>query len=32
MKPAFLVYVAAKRKAEQRIQKQYTSNIPSGIV
>jgi hypothetical protein len=32
MKPAFLVYMVAKRNAERRIHKQYTSNIPSGIV
>jgi hypothetical protein len=32
MSPAFLVYVAAKRKADQRISKQYASNIPAGIV
>lgn len=32
MSPAFLVYVSAKRKAEQRIRKQYNSNLPTGIV
>jgi hypothetical protein len=32
MSPAFLVYVAAKRKADQRIHRQYVSNLPKGIV
>jgi|LauGreDrversion4_2_1035121.scaffolds.fasta_scaffold06499_5 hypothetical protein len=32
MSPAFLVYIAAKRKAEQRVRNQYTSNLPTGIV
>lgn len=32
MSAAFLVYVVAKKKAEQRIFKQYKSNLPTGIV
>lgn len=32
MSAAFLVYIAAKRKAEQRIRNQYTFNTPKGIV
>jgi hypothetical protein len=32
MSPAFLIYVAAKRKADQRLSKQYNSNLPKGIV
>jgi hypothetical protein len=32
MSPAFLVYVTAKRRADQRIHKQYNSNLPKGIV
>jgi hypothetical protein len=32
MTPAFLIYVAAKRKADQRIRNQFTSNLPKGIV
>jgi hypothetical protein len=32
MSPAFLVYVTAKKKADRRISKQYSSNIPTGIV
>jgi len=32
MSSTFLIYIAAKRKAEQRILKQYNSNLPAGIV
>lgn len=32
MSAAFLVYVAAKKRADQRIRKQYNSNLPAGIV
>ncbi len=32
MKPAFLTWLFAKIKATARIEKQYTSNKPSGII
>jgi hypothetical protein len=32
MKPAFLTWLFAKMKADARIERQYTSNKPSGIV
>jgi hypothetical protein len=32
MKPAFLTWLFAKLKANARIEKQYTSNTPKGIV
>jgi hypothetical protein len=32
MKPAFLTWLFAKLKANARIEKQYASNIPKGIV
>jgi hypothetical protein len=32
MKPAFLIWLFAKIKAKDRIEKQYASNKPSGIV
>ena len=32
MSAAFLVYLSASRKAAERIRKQYTSNLPAGIV
>jgi|LauGreDrversion4_2_1035121.scaffolds.fasta_scaffold89659_7 hypothetical protein len=32
MKPAFLTWLFAQRKANARIAKQYRSNLPKGIV
>ena len=32
MSATFLTWLTAKRKAEQRIRKQYSSNLPTGIV
>jgi hypothetical protein len=32
MKPAFLTWLFAKLKADARIERQYASNKPSGIV
>ena len=32
MSATFLTWLTAKRKADSRIRKQFTSNLPSGIV
>ena len=32
MTATFLTWLQAKRKAEERIRKQYSSNLPKGIV
>jgi hypothetical protein len=32
VKPAFLTWLFAKKKADARIQNQYKSNLPTGIV